>query len=444
MPTTSNNARARKIVVKKGSPFPLVTLALLMSLLSPNFSVAKTKADRPGDRKASTQKTQKKKKSRSLASTKKKKRSPAEAEDSKPTDNAPSVDTTAKTQQEKPAEVIPTEFHAKLGPETKERIKELTWDVEGKLDSKTGENEATSSLKSATTANKSNDLLVKTREEGHANPFYVILDGTYPSKFQLVYLGIPVERKEDGKFQIEVPISGEENHLLLNTVDLHGKIETEARTIQFPAWAAFQKAHEKPASNEKKWFVSPGIAFTYLNYSQPSLPKLAEWLTTVKVAGGYNFSEKWNVSASVFYTPLTISSSLPGLELQFLGSNLRFGYQAVKNPSFELTVAAGWYYNSSFSLGRPFGYRDVGGPQLYPVLRFLIGKEWLTSYVKFSPVLGEGTFFALYNTEFAIGASYPVYDKLSVTLDMSHLSVQVPRLGIAQADTYGLGASYHF
>ena len=117
---------------------------------------------------------------------------------------------------------------------------------------------------------------------------------------------------------------------------------------------------------------------------------------------------------------------------------------------WQLTLMAGYYYTTMFVTPASFGYRNVGGPQLFPtVKRAFKSGDFASAYFKYSPIANGVSLLGPSNREIGAGASYSFAGRranpLSAYLDYSTFKLDLP-LQVFRMSTSSitLGASYGF
>jgi hypothetical protein len=254
---------------------------------------------------------------------------------------------------------------------------------------------------------------------------------------------------QGGNFSIDVVIRSKKTEFSLLAIGVKGEVEKYSFEILFPDWEKFLETLYQ--SKKKLWNISPGIGVVGVFYRQTSISDVNEWGLATKVSGTYEFrSGRWNLGGNAYYTPWIFYTSQSGMSIQFLGGNLRLGYviPQVRSP-WRLNVMAGGYFATSFSSPSTFGYANIFGPQLYPVLQRGLSKNRLVwAYGKYSPIMSGGSLLTFDNAEIALGGGFsfsPLKSGhvVSATLDLSILELQFTG-GSVQSTTVTLGGSYTF
>jgi hypothetical protein len=325
------------------------------------------------------------------------------------------------------------DFHLKLvpTPNPKEVISDLKWDE----------------------TKDTQEPLLQTREKRDAPKegqlYFVKLQGSFQKKNRtLLFENKPIHLDDSGKFKIEVGIESDHQEFTVSEIDEAGEITNQKCELLFPKFEEMKSSQKEPPP--KKWSVSPGLGFTLATYQQTGITSFTETALTLKVAADYAIAGPWDIGGSAYYTLLPITTSQKGMTLTFLGLNLRSGFRVLKPESvWGLSIMGGIYYATTFASGA-FGYHNIQGLQIYPVLRRkFAGDKSAYLYLKYSPIFDGTDFVSLTNAEFAIGGGYTVKTfsnghVISATLDVALLSLQVSSSVTVQSNTYSLGASYRF
>lgn len=258
----------------------------------------------------------------------------------------------------------------------------------------------------------------------------VILRGKYQQqKWTLAYEGRKVTQKPDGSFAIAVQAPRDTGTFRLSAISPTGTVETQTFTIQIRS--------TNVSSSSKRISVVPGLSITHINFHESYAGGEGTYSGTVltaKLAANYLIlPPNWDIGVSAYVTAAQLSSNFDG-KARFFGFNFRGGYTIpqIRSP-WKLTLMAGFYYvTTTFSMPL-YGFQDMSGPQLFPVIRrdFSRGRS-ASAYLKYSPVSdGWKKFLSLSNCELAVGASYswPAFGKtpLSITMDFSTINLTLPQ-----------------
>jgi hypothetical protein len=189
-----------------------------------------------------------------------------------------------------------------------------------------------------------------------------------------------------------------------------------------------------------------------MDYSQPGFEKLRETALTGKLNGTWIIAPpNWAIGANVFGTLVTLNAKPESNDFRVIGANLRIGYLppngflGLRAP-WRLTLMAGVYYTTTLSSNGNFGYKNVAGPQLFPVLHRALrnGGIW-SAYLKFSPISDGLSFLSLSNSELAAGLTLRPWSTrvsgVNFTLDASLLTLQT-RVGAVKSNSVSLGLGY--
>lgn len=272
---------------------------------------------------------------------------------------------------------------------------------------------------------------------------YVILHGIPTMVGRFMYEGKVVPLLPDGSFILKVPVNSDQVQFSFQFTDLQGRSEQETYSLVFekgPNWKSFMEAL-KQDNVSNPWTFIPGFGFTYATYKQPNL-RITEWLFALKGAATYQFSDKWLVLGQMFYTihPL---EPIQTQQILFFGSNIDLRYTVTfPNTDFEVFLMGGWYYNTTVSIPAEIGYRDVYGPQIFPVIRKSIFGHNLSLFFKFSPVMDKNLFYSLASAEIVVGAAFDVSKTISITSSMTHLNLNMENDAKVQSTYYTLGMNY--
>ena len=311
--------------------------------------------------------------------------------------------------------------------------------------------------------------LVEVRDPKNPGPhYYTTLKGRFTKKDRtLVYNNEEIETDEHGNFSMEVEVTSEKQKVTLLSIDDKGSVQKQKVEIDFPDWKEFEKEQhpvevvpppsppspiDQPVEEPKpkKFSITPALGYTIISYEQTYVSKLTETVITPKVSASYNLSKRWSIDANAFYNALLVSHA-QSAHIEFLGINGKVGYTVPKlsNEHWILKLSAGYYFNTSFSHSQSFGYKNVNGPELFPMLTHLFPKEqaaWL--YFKYSPIFNGLALLSLNNTEMGIGAGFSFAPSkkrrvLSITADIVVMKIQLVGVAVT-ANSYTFGVGYRF
>jgi hypothetical protein len=286
---------------------------------------------------------------------------------------------------------------------------------------------------------------------------FAVLEGSYTrEEWSLVYEAQRIGTRK-GMFRVEIPLSGDRTEFDLVAIGPKGNLERETLVVDFEEFVDIQK--DPTAGPRKKFNWNLGLGFSYILYSDdrgdpssPDLTSVNELALTVKTAANYWL--KYGVldlGVSAYATVLPLFSSgqarasssataetLSKPKISFLGVNARVGYKigAVKAP-WSLTIAAGMYFTTMYQTtkfttsGQGFGFTNMAGPQLFPVLRKDLGPgRFWSAYLKLSPVSQNFGLQSLSSHEIGAGGAYGIpmgksNAPLALTADFSRAQLKL-------------------
>lgn len=248
-------------------------------------------------------------------------------------------------------------------------------------------------------------------------------------------------------FIFRVPLTGPKTQVVLKAVGPSQKKDI-ILFVNFSEFADFRKTYPKDGFAQRKrfnLFVSMGPSF--INYQEQNVPDISLIGLTAKLSLGYLLAPpRWDLAFNTFITALpisqttvyydpstslfstTASASTVKVSARFLGINGRVGYSLpfVKAP-WKLSLMAGWYFTTMIVTENAFGFKNMAGPQFFPVLsRAFAGGSSLLVYAKYSPIIG----LPFGNRELAAGAGYVLPLKnghpMTFNLDYANVSFALP------------------
>ena len=230
------------------------------------------------------------------------------------------------------------------------------------------------------------------------------------------------------KFEIKVILTSKKTPIHFIAIGPSGKTEEATVDILYPEYESSSEGSNELPSLGDSWGVALGV--TSSTFSQTGLSDLSEVALTPKVSYQHPLNNHWDIGGNLFLA-VPIFTNLNGINAYFFGANVRAGYSIPFIPKpWTLSLAGGGYFTTMFTNGQAFGYRNMFGPQIFPVLRRSLGeKDMLGTYFKYSPVSQGGAAFSFASHELATGISFtrllPKRRSVSLTLDYSKISVDV-------------------
>ena len=267
-------------------------------------------------------------------------------------------------------------------------------------------------------------------------------------KWRVLWNSITFDVNSKGDFSAELPFDTGFKTLDLIVVGPRGEVEYHFYQVAL-------KALESPDLKfnqklDKRLFFSTGVGFSQLHYTQADadVPDYRSTVVTVKASANYFLAPPtWDIGFTGFFNIASITKSDP-VDVRFIGLNLRLGYlfPQVQAP-WRLSVYGGWYYSTMIASNDAFGFKNISGPQLFPVLRRTLNNgHAISSYVKFSPVSSSLGFLSLSNNETAFGLSYMIPTEAhnySISFDYARLYLNLDETIITYR-SLSLGASMSF
>jgi hypothetical protein len=271
------------------------------------------------------------------------------------------------------------------------------------------------------------------------SPPAAIIRGRYPlMDWKLQLRGRDIPRSALGVFALKVALPGASANLELVAISPDGKKRQKERI-------RISRVADTGAITPPRFSASLGANFTLLSYRDTVRTSFTEMALTAK--GGITFPlirPRWDFGLSFYVTAVPLRSTSAD-KARFLGVNFRVGYAIPSSGNWSLSLMGGMYYTTMIVPGGAFGFRNMAGPQLFPVLRrrlSLTGRS-LIFYAKLSPVSDGFNLLNLSNREIAAGSAITVYKSTSLTLDVANLVVTISGVRISSTSA-SLGASVGF
>lgn len=282
----------------------------------------------------------------------------------------------------------------------------------------------------------------------------VQLRGLFPTKdWNLIWRSAKVQINQKGIFELKIPLSGKLTRVDLIAIDPLGNIEKETIGILFKDYEAYRK--QLAERSHRRHFFTGGLGITKLSYDQASRSvSCSSWALTGKLSYIYTLSHLWDLGLSGYGTLLPFGGTCTdpsgtSASMRFIGINARAGYTVpgIQDP-WRLSIMVGIYYVTMLTSTGNFGFQNMAGPQLFPVLRrSLKNGDAIVTYLKFSPVSSGFSFLQLSNREIAGGGAYLFKLKndhmMSLTFDVANLALEISGEAISSTSiSFGFGYSF--
>ena len=234
----------------------------------------------------------------------------------------------------------------------------------------------------------------------------------------------------DHRFTLTLPIHGDSTPIDIIAIGPQGEIEHERAVLKFPDWKKWLEVGKQITPRSS---FTPSFGISSLSYYETGKPDFSEWGLSAKFSYQYRLAPpRWDLAINAFVTAIPFASSRADATARFLGVNVRTGYLTPFLPSpWSLTIGLGAYYASMFVTANLFGYSNVFGPELYPLIKYTFAKgDSASAYLKYSPITNGLSVLSLSNREFAVGGAYSHRLRnghpLSLMLDFADLSASLP------------------
>lgn len=292
---------------------------------------------------------------------------------------------------------------------------------------------------------------LKSKDQKSLRPFVVIKGKLLGAKSNLLINGKTIveggKNQGDIPFEATLPIQQRLTYAVLTLINFKGEITRERIRLKVENWKKVASGPNGSKTNR----LSLGLGVTQLTYSQTDLESYSALLITPKVSYALRITEKFDFGVNLFYNAYTLSSNRSdGVEARFLGINARVGYRIpFGQSSWSLSLLGGIYYLTMMVDNREFGFRNIVGPQFFPVLRGGLGRNGsIYLYGKYSPVSTSiFGFRSLDSREIAGGAGYShsINSLLSLvfSLDLSQLQIVIEgQKGQATTTSLSIGVGF--
>lgn len=235
-----------------------------------------------------------------------------------------------------------------------------------------------------------------------------------------------IKPDENGEFETEVPLMGEKTPIQITEIDDYGKVTQETMTLL---------GGSASSGDSPRGTFSLGLLYSIISYRESEVPDLDEQALTLKAGASRRFSKKWEASVGAYLTLLPLSQT-ETTGARFFGANLRLGFtpSLFHYSNTRLTLNGGLFYTTMLVAGNVYGFRNMAGPQIFPVLSHRFeNRNQLSTYFKFSPVATAGSAFTPGNREIAAGGAYAWrlrnLKTIAFSIDLADLTLNVPQSG---------------
>lgn len=279
---------------------------------------------------------------------------------------------------------------------------------------------------------------------------FVRLEGVYSRQNSVLLWGEKVATRTDERgsqsFVLEVPLTGDLTSVRLFAVDLVGNVENEEAIVSVPDLQA--RLARSRTVEPSRYQVSVAVGYSVCSYRETLVPDFSQTALTAKASLGYVLAPpRWDLGISGYFTALPLTANRADASLRFLGVNLRAGYAlpAVAEP-WRLAIMAGLYYTTTFVTGDAFGFQNMAGPQIFPVLRRSVdSRNSVSAYFKYSPIL-SGVVPSFSSSEIASGASWSRLlsggGNVSVSIDVARLGINIGGVLDIVSNSATIGTAY--
>ncbi len=275
---------------------------------------------------------------------------------------------------------------------------------------------------------------------------FIVLRGRYnQADWNILYSQRKVARNKSGDFLLKIPVDQQTSEFELLEVSPTGQVNGEQLKLVFVG--DFKAYQARNAQTKVPLGLSFGVGPSLVMYQETDLPDRTQIALTVKASfSRIIFPPHWDIGLSGYYTlmPLSVTTE-PGI--RFLGLNGRIGYivPGVKAP-WRFAVMAGYYFTTTMVEGDAYGFKNMSGPQLFPVLSRRIGpNSAVGGYFKFSPVTSGANPLSFQNREFAMGFNFTRFLKnaksWNISADVASFKLNVEGFAISST-SYSLGFGY--
>jgi hypothetical protein len=340
------------------------------------------------------------------------------------------------------------------------------------------------------------ELKTRTLRDGRSRTVAQIQGSFDEDESHVVVNDRVVAIRGDGKFSVDIPIENSQEAVVIRVVDFAGNIQTEQgwitsappklanefiepnepRKISAVASATQEKPVENPPvvpkelpESERTPAAIENVSVTEAPINRPGLftPSLGWTSLSYSEVGGIDFSEsavhfgidyehpifsevttRWSlgVSADAALLPLNETGSSLGMKMFDVETFAAYSFTDT-HSAWDFSVRGGAYYTTTSVSGNAFGFTNMFGPEIYPVLSRSFTKGGVASlHFKYAPVIDSSSGFTFTSHALDAGLSYATapssgawvfsgdYKKLNANVDAT--SVQLSGFSLSLGRTF--------
>jgi hypothetical protein len=282
--------------------------------------------------------------------------------------------------------------------------------------------------------NSMSDITIEFEEDTQVP--YILISGAYSKLDETVLLGnnrVPLEPSKDPAervFAISIPLTRQYTVLQIAAINPYGIIRQEKIYVEFQNWTRWLAEKEVLGIPQPtKWSFALGASM--ISYQETLAADLSQYALTIKGGYGTSLTPRISIAVGGYYTLLPLTSTEPGKSIRFLGVNGRLGFRVPWPPKpWTLSLMFGGYYTTTTSTPTAeFGFTNMAGPQVFPVLsRALSKRSLIGSYFKYSAVAAGFNIIPV-GSELAGGINYSYRlrnnNNLLFSVDAAQLKINI-------------------
>ncbi len=226
----------------------------------------------------------------------------------------------------------------------------------------------------------------------------------------------------------------------------HSRVENYVIAMKFDK-KLISAAIEAKTKKQGMWRF--GLEARSVAYSQTNMSNLNETMLAAQISYERQFTKRWSFRTQSFIdiardTPFTTTQS--DVSARFWGLNSDFIYFVpLRSPKWSLGVAGGFYYMTMFPSGQSFGFGNMWGPELFPILRYSrSSKNIFDFYFRYAPA-GSQITTNFMSHESAVGGTWQkLYNKdRSISLNVEFLQDEFINGDVStKSNAINFGVSY--
>ena len=247
-------------------------------------------------------------------------------------------------------------------------------------------------------------------------------------------------------FSVRVPLAYEDSTFSLTAIDPRGVTQVQLIRVIVSGWDKI--AQKESVKKIDRFHLNAALGLSFTSYEETQFQHLSEVALTPKVSGDFTLSRDWGIGVSSSITAFPLSSNIPGVTLRFFTFDARLGTRLPWLPDpWSVRILFGGYYETTLTSGASFGFSNMTGPELYPILeRRLSNRENGNIHLRYATILSKGVNLSSYSFGggLSFGRALTNGHQLLCSFDYNRENLELSNLFSIQANAMTLSLGYSF